>query len=144
MYYSTGFDLNVGVAILRVRDGFDCTGILADVDDLINKFGEKKTPNGTLTQVTVIETGVVDAVGEMTESKPKEKKPKKKKIKNKKKDKKKSKETLVLRDPAGNELPKSILNRVIMFQKKQKKDYVDVWWLSDDGGIFSLYLPMNN
>jgi len=122
----------VGVAILRVRDGFDCTGILADVDNLINKSNEKKIPNGTLTEVKVQEVGVVDAIGE-TESKPKEKK--KKKIKNKKKkDKKKPKETLVLRDPAGNELPKSILNRVIMFQKKQKKDYVDVWWLSDDGG----------
>ena len=131
--YSTGFDLNVGVAILRVRDGFDCTGILADVDDLINKFGEKKTPNGTLTEVVVMETGVGNAVVE-TDSKPKDKKTKKKKMKNKKKDKKKTKETLVLRDPAGNELPKSILNRVIMFQKKQRKDYVDVWWLSDDGG----------
>ena len=118
----------MGVAILRVRDGFDCTGILADVDDLINKFGEKKTPNGTLTEVIVMETGVGDAVVE-TESKPKGKK-----TRNKKKDKKKTKETLVLRDPAGNELPKSILNKVIMFQKKQRKDYVDVWWLSDDGG----------
>lgn len=100
----------MGVAILRVRDGFDCTGILADVDDVVNN----KKPNGNLSQVVVTE-----AVAE--ESKPK--------------DKKKKKETnMILRDPAGNELPKSILNRVIMFQKKQKKDYVDVWWLSDDGG----------
>jgi solute carrier family 12 sodium/potassium/chloride transporter 2 len=132
----------VGVAILRVRDGFDCTGILADVDSLINKSNEKKTPNGTLTEVKVQEVGIVDAIGETDESKPKEKK--KKKIKNKqKKDKKKPKETLVLRDPAGNELPKSILNRVIMFQKKQKKDYVDVWWLSDDGGTVVAKHPLH-
>ena len=40
------------------------------------------------------------------------------------------------RDPEGNELPKSAMNRVTFFQKKQKKDTIDVWWLSDDGGIF--------
>jgi hypothetical protein len=42
--------------------------------------------------------------------------------------------TLLHRDPKGNELPKSLMNRVILFQKKQKKDTIDVWWLSDDGG----------
>ena len=38
------------------------------------------------------------------------------------------------RDPKGNELPKSVMNKIILFQKKQKKDTIDVWWLSDDGG----------
>jgi solute carrier family 12 sodium/potassium/chloride transporter 2 len=42
---------------------------------------------------------------------------------------------LVYRDPEGNELPKSVMNKIILFQKKQKKDTIDVWWLSDDGGI---------
>ncbi len=41
---------------------------------------------------------------------------------------------MLRRDPDGNELPKSLMNRVIFFQKKQKKDTIDVWWLSDDGG----------
>lgn len=27
------------------------------------------------------------------------------------------------------------MNKIILFQKKQKKDTIDVWWLSDDGGI---------
>lgn len=40
-----------------------------------------------------------------------------------------------IRDPEGNELPKSVMNKIILFQKKQKKDTIDVWWLSDDGGI---------
>ena len=39
------------------------------------------------------------------------------------------------RDPAGNELPKSVMNRITLFQRKQKKDTIDVWWLYDDGGI---------
>lgn len=29
--------MNVGVAILRLQEGFDCTNILADIDDLILK-----------------------------------------------------------------------------------------------------------
>lgn len=40
------------------------------------------------------------------------------------------------RDSSGNELPKSVLNKIILFQKKQKKDTIDVWWLSDDGGKY--------
>lgn len=26
------------------------------------------------------------------------------------------------------------MNKIIVFQKKQKKDTIDIWWLSDDGG----------
>lgn len=26
------------------------------------------------------------------------------------------------------------MNKIILFQRKQKKDTIDVWWLSDDGG----------
>ncbi len=28
------------------------------------------------------------------------------------------------------------MNKIILFQKKQKKDTIDVWWLSDDGGKY--------
>ena len=31
----TGFEFNVGVAILRLADGFDYSGILADVEDIV-------------------------------------------------------------------------------------------------------------
>lgn len=44
-----------------------------------------------------------------------------------------------IRDPEGNELPKSVMNKIILFQKKQKKDTIDIWWLSDDGG-FNFYI----
>jgi hypothetical protein len=42
---------------------------------------------------------------------------------------------LFYRDPEGSELPKSVMNKIILFQKKQKKDTIDIWWLSDDGGM---------
>ena len=34
--------MNVGVAILRVKEGLDCSGILGDVDDMILKASSKK------------------------------------------------------------------------------------------------------
>jgi hypothetical protein len=34
--------MNVGVAILRVKEGLDCSGILGDVDDIILKASSKK------------------------------------------------------------------------------------------------------
>ena len=37
-------------------------------------------------------------------------------------------------DPSGNPLPKETLNSVTLFQRKQKKGIIDVWWLYDDGG----------
>lgn len=32
------------------------------------------------------------------------------------------------------------MNKIILFQKKQKKDTIDIWWLSDDGGFNELFL----
>ncbi|MCL4142294.1 UNVERIFIED_CONTAM: hypothetical protein GTU68_015358 [Idotea baltica] len=40
----------------------------------------------------------------------------------------------------GAELPKNVLNDLTMFQRKQKKGTIDVWWLYDDGGL-TLLLP---
>ena len=45
-------------------------------------------------------------------------------------------------DPTGNPLPKEILNGVTMFQRKQKKGIIDVWWLYDDGGITFVFQPV--
>jgi hypothetical protein len=36
--------------------------------------------------------------------------------------------------PGGEPLPKSILNNITQFQRKQPKGLIDVWWLYDDGG----------
>ena len=43
-------------------------------------------------------------------------------------------------DPSGAPLPKEIFNSVTLFERKQKKGLIDVWWLYDDGGL-TLLLP---
>lgn len=53
-----------------------------------------------------------------------------------KKNKKKGSRENLFTDPAGNPLPKELLNNVTLFQRKQKKGIIDVWWLYDDGGSF--------
>lgn len=57
-----------------------------------------------------------------------------------KKNKKKGSRENLFTDPAGNPLPKELLNNVTLFQRKQKKGIIDVWWLYDDGGL-TLLLP---
>ncbi|XP_021936563.1 bumetanide-sensitive sodium-(potassium)-chloride cotransporter-like isoform X2 [Zootermopsis nevadensis] len=42
--------------------------------------------------------------------------------------------------PGGEPLPKSILNNITQFQRKQPKGLIDVWWLYDDGGL-TLLIP---
>jgi solute carrier family 12 sodium/potassium/chloride transporter 2 len=41
-FNSTGFEMHVSVAILRLKEGLDCSGIVADIDDLILKAPTKK------------------------------------------------------------------------------------------------------
>ena len=44
----TGFEFNVGVAILRLADGFDYSGILADVEDIV----VSERPNNHVVQIS--------------------------------------------------------------------------------------------
>ena len=44
----TGFEFNVGVAILRLADGFDYSGILADVEDMV----VSERPNNHVVQIS--------------------------------------------------------------------------------------------
>ncbi|KAI9550263.1 hypothetical protein GHT06_005728 [Daphnia sinensis] len=125
----TGFEMNVGVAILRLQEGLDCSQILADIDDLIlNKFPKDKTQNQQSNEWSVtsnnsgnftvdVDTTVTSVTMCNSFNIPFD------------------------RDPEGNELPKSVMNKIIVFQKKQKKDTIDIWWLSDDGGL-TLLLPV--
>lgn len=43
LFDSTAFEMNVAVAILRVQEGLDYTGILADLDELIPGTPKKKS-----------------------------------------------------------------------------------------------------
>jgi solute carrier family 12 sodium/potassium/chloride transporter 2 len=42
--------------------------------------------------------------------------------------------------PGGSPIPRSVLNNIAQFQRKQAKGTIDVWWLYDDGGL-TLLLP---
>nr|CAH0112221.1 unnamed protein product [Daphnia galeata] len=154
----TGFEMNVGVAILRLQEGLDCSEILADIDDLILNSKLSKEQNSTSHQAyewSVTSTGsnfspnpsdstsTLNNDGESVSSFD----PNERRrtvvlgVTKNKKSKKSKKLAITFRDPEGNELPKSVMNKIILFQKKQKKDTIDIWWLSDDGGL-TLLLPV--
>lgn len=40
----------------------------------------------------------------------------------------------------GSEVPKTVLDNLNVFNKKQGKGVIDVWWLYDDGGL-TILLP---
>ncbi|XP_059352273.1 bumetanide-sensitive sodium-(potassium)-chloride cotransporter-like isoform X2 [Daphnia carinata] len=146
MTIHTGFEMQVAVAILRLKEGLDCTDIVADFDDLIPQPPIKKVKNKknkSKDTSIVAETSTIPTIEPSTECtavhieiRPVNITKKDKKTKNKKPE-----EKITLRDVAGNPLPKSVLNSIVLFQRKQKKDTIDVWWLSDDGGL-TLLLPV--
>lgn len=46
--------------------------------------------------------------------------------------------SIVYSTRGGSSVPKEILDRLSVFQKKQSKGTIDVWWLYDDGGLTML------
>ncbi|KAG8238092.1 hypothetical protein J437_LFUL012199 [Ladona fulva] len=38
--------------------------------------------------------------------------------------------------PGGTPLSKEVLNNITIFQRRQRKGTIDVWWLYDDGGLY--------
>ncbi|XP_057373614.1 bumetanide-sensitive sodium-(potassium)-chloride cotransporter-like isoform X1 [Daphnia carinata] len=162
---TAGFEMNVAVTILRNKEGLDCTEILADIDDFIlNKNAPGKTSsfdstadqcnNSISTSSSNLSafpisnpTGFspmssVDSVDESQSTADTEgRRAVVLGVTKNKQSKKKKKQAITFRDPEGNELPKSVMNKIILFQKKQNKDTIDVWWLSDDGGL-TLLLPV--
>lgn len=42
VYCSTGFEMHVAVAILRLKEGLDCSEIVGDIDQLIPQPPSKK------------------------------------------------------------------------------------------------------
>lgn len=47
---------------------------------------------------------------------------------------------IIYQTRTGVELSKDVLDRMSVFQKKQGKGTIDVWWLYDDGGL-AILLP---
>ncbi|XP_046450809.1 solute carrier family 12 member 3-like [Daphnia pulex] len=157
----TAFEMNVAVSILRLQEGLDCSKILADIDDLIlNKTLKDKIPSFQAKEWVSISSNPsvspnpdTSSISESSRSDAEEAEEQEMSYHNErrrtvvlgvtknKKSKLSKKLAITFRDPEGNELPKSVMNKIILFQKKQKKDTIDVWWLSDDGGL-TLLLPV--
>ncbi len=49
-------------------------------------------------------------------------------------------EDIIYATRGGSVVPKEILNEMNIFNRKQAKGTIDVWWLYDDGGL-TILLP---
>ncbi|EFX65509.1 hypothetical protein DAPPUDRAFT_333094 [Daphnia pulex] len=138
----SGFEMNVAVAILRLKEGLDCSEVLADVDDAILKASNKKTKGKKETlEIPALGNETPDRFTASTDTETQTEISTKDQSFEPDKKKKKAERNHPFRDTTGKPLPKSVLNNIILFQSKQKKNTIDVWWLSDDGGL-TLLLPV--
>jgi solute carrier family 12 sodium/potassium/chloride transporter 2 len=62
------------------------------------------------------------------------------KLRAEKEKRKKYRESIVYSTREGTCVPKETVNAIEIFQKKQPKGTIDVWWLYDDGGL-TILLP---
>ncbi|KAK7794717.1 hypothetical protein R5R35_009612 [Gryllus longicercus] len=157
-------DKYLAVGILRVQEGLDYSGIINDDEVVPISFLDKKDAEEKMRRnQSAGQLSQVDGVSSDTDTPPTtprmdrvnistdpsagdggdttvtvDSKEKKKKIK-KKSGKEKNPE-LLYTGPGGVPLSKDILNNVTLFQRKQKKGFIDVWWLYDDGGL-TLLIP---
>jgi len=114
----SAFELRLSFAILRVKDGFDFSNVIASEQQIV-----KEVP---ATEHDSDEEG--DANKNSLAVKEPEK-PKTRKV-----------STAVFRGTDGNRLDNTTVQQIQQFQVKQRKGHIDVWWLYDDGGL-TLLLP---
>ncbi|XP_066994465.2 bumetanide-sensitive sodium-(potassium)-chloride cotransporter isoform X2 [Anabrus simplex] len=157
-------DKYLAVGILRVPEGLDYSNVIDDDDFVPVSALEKKDAEDKIrrNQSTCQLSQVVDCMSSDAESPPGSPKTERVNmntdpgagdnaqevpvvttvgITKKKKQKRKKKPTNELylgRD--GEPLSRELFNSITQFQRKQKKGYIDVWWLYDDGGL-TLLIP---
>ncbi|CAG0890209.1 unnamed protein product [Cyprideis torosa] len=116
-------DHYMAVAILRVPCGLDFSNVVREDEDVELKgspssgdmLAETSSPPGT--PELALESGL------------------------KKKSKKRRQSfSDIYKGPGGAPLPKEVINNITMFNQKQRKGSIDVWWLFDDGGL-TVLLP---
>ncbi|XP_035736947.1 bumetanide-sensitive sodium-(potassium)-chloride cotransporter-like isoform X4 [Vespa mandarinia] len=135
MYFNImhkALDMHIAVALLRIQEGLDSSGIITEVEEQ-KRFVPTVIPaNQSFSQLSqASSTSDISIPGSPA--------PKRSKVVNE------------YPNPLANEqqrenrqiispIAKEIFNAVTKFQKKQKKGTIDVWWLYDDGGL-TLLLP---
>ncbi|KAI9550869.1 hypothetical protein GHT06_000210 [Daphnia sinensis] len=148
-------EMHIGVAVLRVQEGLDYTGIIGDFDVNATDSGKQPTEgNDNLAFEESQEDSIAstftafDAADDYLKIKrTNEGLPPSTVAATKMKHMKKSRVIILKctflrnqRDPHGNELSSEVQNSIYRFRMKQKRGTIDVWWLYDDGGL-SMLLP---
>ncbi|KAF2357911.1 SLC12A transporter C-terminal [Trinorchestia longiramus] len=155
-YFNTlhgALNMQLGIAILRVPSGLDFSQIIEDEDagPLLsyqnggaNDISDLHEPSSLQQQQGQI---AQDGTGSEASSPPGSPNPERahdvvaglEGAQDRKKKRRGSLSSLY-HGPGGAKLSKDVLNNITIFQRKQKKGTIDVWWLYDDGGL-TLLLP---
>ncbi|XP_012217293.1 bumetanide-sensitive sodium-(potassium)-chloride cotransporter [Linepithema humile] len=132
MYFNVmhkALDMHIAVALLRLQEGLDCSGIIGDVEDQRRLAPTSIPGNQSFSQLSqASSTSDISIPGSPA--------PRRSKAINEYPNPSEEQ-----RENRPNIVPiTNILNVVTKFQKKHKKGTIDVWWLYDDGGL-TLLLP---
>jgi len=114
----SAFELRHSFAILRCKEGFDFSNVIASEQQIVKEVPVSKDDS--------------DDEGETNQnslSVQSPDKPKTRKV-----------STAVYRGTDGNRLDNNVVQQIQQFQVKQRKGHIDVWWLYDDGGL-TLLIP---
>ncbi|XP_043502652.1 bumetanide-sensitive sodium-(potassium)-chloride cotransporter [Polistes fuscatus] len=135
MYFNTmhkALDMHVAVALLRIREGLDSSGVITEAEEQ-KRFAPAVLPaNQSFSQLSqASSTSDISIPGSPA--------PKRSKVVNEYPNPLASEQSRENQQNV-NPIAKEIFNTVTLFQKKQKKGTIDVWWLYDDGGL-TLLLP---
>jgi hypothetical protein len=126
----------MAIAILRVKDGLDCShlvgSLFTDTENGMIRNDSQNSLGGGI-ENPGMELDATDFTGTKVENSNENMFGKKKN---------KNEEDIigtgVYRGPDGTEIPKDIVANLSLFQTKQGKGTIDVWWLYDDGIFFDI------
>jgi len=114
----SAFELRHSFAILRCKEGFDFSNVIASEQQIVKEVAVAKEDS--------------DDEGEAGKNSLSVAAPEKTKTR--------KVSTAVYRGTDGNRLDNNLVQQIQQFQVKQRKGHIDVWWLYDDGGL-TLLIP---
>ncbi|XP_063151336.1 solute carrier family 12 member 2 isoform X2 [Candoia aspera] len=130
------FDIQYGVVVIRLREGLDISHLQGQ-EELLSS--QEKSP---VTKDIIVNVDYSKKTDTVTSKPVSEKGPI---HKEEEEDIKTPTQPLLKKDPKGLSVPLNLADQKLLdassqFQKKQGKNYIDVWWLFDDGGL-TLLIP---
>ncbi|KAL7639645.1 UNVERIFIED_CONTAM: hypothetical protein RMT77_010147 [Armadillidium vulgare] len=141
-YFNTlheAFNLHLGLAILRISEGFDCSNVLQDKSFIsINEAQPVCVVNIEITPPD--NDPPTDNIGETNEKIEHKIVNEQKEDNSEEKPNKGAAVDNLYKGIEEAQLPKSVVQDLNRFKTKQPKGTIDVWWLYDDGGL-TILLP---